>query len=108
MAARSHSIGLTWAIVGTFIATVLLLLLVLFIVVPTQTDSFLTRTLWERGQAIARFWRPVGATTTGSGLGLAIVDHLALASGGQLSLEAGQGATGLRVVIDLPRRPSAS
>ena len=61
----------------------------------------------ERAQATARFWRPVGATTSGSGLGLAIVDHLALASGGQLSLEAGQGATGLRVVIDLPRRPSA-
>lgn len=61
----------------------------------------------ERAQATARFWRPVGATTSGSGLGLAIVDHLALASGGQLSLEAGEGATGLRVVIDLPRRPGA-
>src|SRR5690606_29413238 len=45
----------------------------------------------ERRQATARFWRSPGNSTEGSGLGLSIVDHLALAGGGQLSLDAGPG-----------------
>jgi signal transduction histidine kinase len=55
----------------------------------------------QRAQATSRFWRPPGATGGGSGLGLAIVDHLAIAGGGELVLDAGPGGTGLRATVDL-------
>ncbi len=55
----------------------------------------------DRAQATSRFWRPPGATGTGSGLGLAIVDHLALAGGGELDLQAGPDEVGLRALVRL-------
>jgi signal transduction histidine kinase len=69
----------------------------------------------QRRQATDRFWRgeqPVGTaaeTSGGSGLGLAIVQALAIASGGDVRLEAGtdgpaaDGCRGLAVIIELPR-----
>lgn len=54
----------------------------------------------QRAQATARFWRPAESTRAGSGLGLAIVDHLALAAGGEVALEAGPDGVGLQVVVD--------
>ncbi len=53
----------------------------------------------QRAQATARFWRPPGATGGGSGLGLAIVDHLVMAGGGQLTLDAGPDEIGLRAEL---------
>lgn len=55
----------------------------------------------ERAQATSRFWRASGASGTGSGLGLAIVDHLALAGGGELELDAGPDGVGLRATVHL-------
>jgi len=54
----------------------------------------------QRAQATARFWRPAGASGNGSGLGLAIVDHLAMAGGGHLAIDAGPDDIGLCVTID--------
>ena len=53
----------------------------------------------QRAQATSRFWRPAGASTSGSGLGLAIADHLAIAGGGQLTVDAGPDGTGLQVTV---------
>lgn len=54
----------------------------------------------QRSQATARFWRAAGTRSAGSGLGLSIVDHLAMAAGGELTLEAGPDDRGLRAVVD--------
>jgi len=54
----------------------------------------------QRARATARFWRPPGATGPGSGLGLSIVDHLVMAGGGQLTLDAGPAGVGLQVTVD--------
>lgn len=54
VAVRSQRPGLTWAIFGVTAAALVLLVLVLFIVVPQQADTYLTRTLAERGRAVAK------------------------------------------------------
>ena len=54
----------------------------------------------QRSQATARFWRAADTRSGGSGLGLSIVDHLALAGGGELSLDEGPEGRGLRAVVD--------
>ena len=68
----------------------------------TVTDQGPGMSAEQRAQATGRFWRPAGATGGGSGLGLAIVDHLAMAAGGDLVLDAGPDGVGLRAVIHLP------
>jgi len=52
--ARSQKLGLTWAIFGMFTIALLVLMLVLFVVVPSQANESLTDALWERGKAIAK------------------------------------------------------
>ena len=78
--------------------------------VMTVTDQGPGMTADERSRATGRFWRPPGATSPGSGLGLAIVEHLVLAGGGRLSLDAGPNGVGLHVVVDFapPESRSAS
>lgn len=71
----------------------------------TVTDQGPGMSADERALATGRFWRPPGAPAGGSGLGLSIVDHLVLASGGQLSLEPGPDDVGLRVVVDFAPPP---
>ncbi len=68
--------------------------------VMTVTDEGPGMTADERSRATGRFWRPPGATSPGSGLGLAIVEHLVLAGGGKLALDAGPNGVGLHVVVD--------
>lgn len=68
----------------------------------TVRDEGPGMTAEQRAQATNRFWRPPGATGTGSGLGLAIVDHLALAAGGELELDAGPDDVGLQATVRLP------
>jgi signal transduction histidine kinase len=65
----------------------------------TVTDQGPGMTEDQRQQATARFWRPAGSTGPGSGLGLAIVDQLAIAGGGELTLEAGPEGRGLRARV---------
>ncbi|MFO0594820.1 MAG: HAMP domain-containing methyl-accepting chemotaxis protein [Myxococcaceae bacterium] len=54
MAARSQRPGLTGAIIGVLLVALIVLVAVLFVVVPSQADTYLTDTLWERGKAVAK------------------------------------------------------
>jgi methyl-accepting chemotaxis protein len=54
VAKRSQRPGLTGAIIGVLLAALVLLVLVLFVVVPRQADTYLTENLWERGRAVAK------------------------------------------------------
>ncbi len=54
MAAQSQRIGLTWAIFLSFSTALVVLMLTLFIVVPSQAEKYLTDTLYERGKAVAK------------------------------------------------------
>jgi signal transduction histidine kinase len=53
----------------------------------------------QRARATSRFWRAPDAPPGGTGLGLAIVDHLVMAGGGHLDLDAGPGGVGLRATV---------
>lgn len=53
----------------------------------------------QRARATSRFWRAPDAPPGGTGLGLAIVDHLVMAGGGQLELDAGPDGKGLRATV---------
>jgi hypothetical protein len=52
--AKSQRVGLTWAIFLSFAAALAALLMVLFIVVPSQVEDHLTRSLYERGHFVAK------------------------------------------------------
>jgi methyl-accepting chemotaxis protein len=54
VAARSQRPGLTGAIIGVLLLALIVLVAVLFVVVPSQADTYLTATLWQRGRAVAR------------------------------------------------------
>ncbi len=54
MAAKSQRLGLTWAIFGTFTIALMVFVLVLFFVVPSQAEQYLTETLRARGMGVAR------------------------------------------------------
>ncbi|MFT3714259.1 MAG: methyl-accepting chemotaxis protein [Archangium sp.] len=54
MAARSQRPGLTGAIIGVLLVALIVLVAVLFVIVPSQADRYLTDTLWERGKAVAK------------------------------------------------------
>ncbi len=54
MPARSQKLGLTWAIFGMFTIAMLVLVMVLFILVPSQANESLTTSLFERGKAVAK------------------------------------------------------
>ena len=51
-----------------------------------------------------RFYRILGQDKApGSGLGLAIVREIAIAHGGQITLDAGADGRGLTVLVEFPR-----
>ena len=54
VAARSQRPGLTGAIIIVLLVALCVLVAVLFVVVPSQADTYLTDTLWERGKAVAK------------------------------------------------------
>jgi len=54
VATRSTKPGLTGVIILALLGIMTLLVMVLFIVVPMQADSYLSDTLWERGRAVAK------------------------------------------------------
>ena len=54
MAVRSQKLGLTWAIFGVFTLALLVLVVVLFWLVPSQANEALTEAVWERGKAVAK------------------------------------------------------
>jgi two-component system, OmpR family, sensor histidine kinase TctE len=53
----------------------------------------------ERSRVLQRFYRVQGTQVEGNGLGLAIADEIARAHHGQLELQPGGGARGLRVSL---------
>jgi two-component system, OmpR family, sensor kinase len=53
----------------------------------------------ERERVFDRFYRPTGSPGPGSGLGLAIVKKIADNHAARISLETGEGGTGLRVQV---------
>jgi methyl-accepting chemotaxis protein len=54
VAARSQRPGLTGAIIGVLLVALIVLVAVLFVVVPSQADTYLTDTLWDRGKTVAK------------------------------------------------------
>ena len=54
VAARSQRPGLTGAVIGVLLLALIILVAVLFFVVPSQADTYLTATLWDRGKAVAK------------------------------------------------------
>jgi methyl-accepting chemotaxis protein len=54
MAVRSQRPGLTWAIFGITAVALIVLVLTLLIVVPSQADRYLSEALVDRGRAVAK------------------------------------------------------
>lgn len=59
----------------------------------------------ERASVFERFHRVLGSGEEGSGLGLSIVRRIADLHRAAVSLEAGPGGRGLKVVVRFPSRP---
>lgn len=83
MAVRTQRPGLTLAIFGVMAAALVLLVLALAFVVPQQADTYLTRTLAERGRAVAKEIERRVTIAPREGLDAAASDEIDLIVGGE-------------------------
>ncbi len=74
-------------------------------VVTTIADRGPGMTADQIARSFDRFWRAPDAAEEGTGLGLAVVQHLTVASGGDVSLAARDGG-GLVAIVRLRRADS--
>ena len=88
VAERSQRPGLFWAINGVFTIALFVLVLVLFIVVPTQVDEYLTDTLWERGRQVAKEIGRIVPITQKDGVDAQASEDLDIVVGGEPEIHA--------------------